>query len=93
MNFVPVLVFFLPTLLAIGKGHPRPGRILLLNLFLAPTGFGWFYVLYLAWSRRVPSTRLHRRRVPGQNKFALSGTDAKLLYRDQTDLPWGVLID
>ena len=41
-------VFFMPTIIAIRRGHHRTGIVLLLNLFTGPSGLGWGVALL--WS-------------------------------------------
>lgn len=43
-----VAVYFLPTIVAIGRGSMRTGGVLVMNLFLGWTLLGW--VVALAWA-------------------------------------------
>src|SRR5688572_12949173 len=46
--FLFLAVYFLPTIVALARGHHNAVAILLLNLFLGWTGIGW--ILALVWS-------------------------------------------
>lgn len=45
-------VYFVPTLMAYVRGHPRLGAIFLVNLLLGWTVFGW--VAAMVWSLADP---------------------------------------
>jgi hypothetical protein len=53
MMILPVLVYFLPALIAWRRRHPNTGTIVLLNLLLGWTMLGW--IALLMWSVVSPS--------------------------------------
>lgn len=42
------VIYFVPTIVAIRRGHPQEGAITIINLFLGWTFIGW--VVALAWA-------------------------------------------
>lgn len=48
------LIYLLPSIIAVIRGHPRTGAIILLNIFLGWTAVGW--VVALLWSLLAEST-------------------------------------
>jgi hypothetical protein len=92
MDFVPIFLLFLPTLIAIAKRHPRLGKVVLLNVLLAPTIFGWFYVLYLALTGGLRRTRRVVPRRSPRNGWKINEAEGNL-WSDITKLPWGTFID
>jgi threonine/homoserine/homoserine lactone efflux protein len=49
-------LYFLPTMIALGRGHPQWGVIAVLNLLLGWTIVGW--VGTLVWARRATQKRV-----------------------------------
>lgn len=48
------LIYLLPSIIAVIRGHHRTGAIILLNIFLGWTAVGW--VVALLWSLLAEST-------------------------------------
>jgi hypothetical protein len=92
MDFVPILLLFVPTLIATAKRHPRLGKVALLNVLLTPTFFGWFYVLYLALYGGPRRSRRVARRRSRRNDWEINEAEGNL-WSDITGLPWGTFID
>ncbi len=42
------LLFFLPTIISLGRDHPHYGRISVINLFAGVTGIGWLVAMGMA---------------------------------------------
>lgn len=40
--------YFLPTIIALMRGHYRKGAIFFLNIIIGWTGFGWLYLMLTA---------------------------------------------
>lgn len=51
---VAVLLYFLPAVVAFHRDHAQRWIILLLNVFLAPTGVAWIILLIWAFSQSHP---------------------------------------
>jgi hypothetical protein len=50
------LVYFMPALIALARQDPRSDRILLITVFLSPTGIGWLWALYKALRGPPPAS-------------------------------------
>ena len=52
---VLVVVYLLPTIIAVIRGTDRLALVFLVNLIGAPSGIGWFAAIFLAFGpRRLP---------------------------------------
>jgi hypothetical protein len=53
--FLFLAAYFLPTIVAVARGHHNAFAILLLNLLLGWTGLGWIFALVWAVTNRSPA--------------------------------------
>ena len=70
--FALLTFYFLPTLIALGRGHHQRTTIFLLNLLLGWTFFGWVGALVWAETRVAPDEANWRPREIRQSPKALS---------------------
>jgi hypothetical protein len=84
MLIVATLIYFLPTVIALIRGHLSGLAIFLLNLFLGWTLLGW--IIALIWSC-TGNTAANLYREP-----ALIGPDGRIIARRSSGSLWIILI-
>ncbi len=80
---IAVILYFLPAVFAILRGHPSSGGIFALNLFLGWTGAGWLGSL--VWS--LSSTRTAQQTVIVNNHTMSAPAPSMPITRDPNPLP------
>ncbi|MCG8592286.1 MAG: superinfection immunity protein, partial [Proteobacteria bacterium] len=63
MILVLWVAYLAPFIVAVGRDHPRPARILTATLLLGWTGIGWAACLVCAWRAGAPWRRRPRLRL------------------------------
>lgn len=85
MLIVAALIYFLPTILALARGHLSTLAIFVLNLFLGWTMIGW--IIALIWSCTGFTAANYDRGEP-----QIIGSDGRIVARRSSGSLWIVLI-
>ena len=85
MLILATLIYFLPTIIALARGHLSTLAIFLLNLFLGWTLLGW--LIALIWSCTGFTAANYARSTP-----QLIGPDGRVVARRSSGSLWIVLI-